>query len=116
MTFRKTQDQNKKTGQDMTLSMASSTRQEDLAAMMAPTMAAMTRRCSFTFSCVLNCLLSCQTIVRACELVLLSIVMNYAGYVSCMLYCACFGGSPSREAAKTCISKNIKFLYSSVSQ
>ncbi len=61
--------------------------------------------------------------LKVVELVFLLLVVNYVVdlmmcviLVLCMIYpvySACFGGSPSGEAAKTGSSKKIKLLYSS---
>jgi hypothetical protein len=119
MSFRAAQDHNKVVDQDTTSSTPSWTWKEDPVATTATTC-----RChSFSFNCVLNCRSSCRTIVWSCELVLHSIAENYAIFVSYMLYCVLFGGSPSGEAAKTGSSKKIPIfigwptnirLYSSV--
>jgi hypothetical protein len=71
---------------------------------------------NFSFICIWNCLELSNNCVIFCELILLSIAVNYIGYVLLLyvVYFACFGGSPYGEASKTGGSKKIKTLYSSV--
>jgi hypothetical protein len=72
------------------------------------------RRHSFSFNCLSNCLLSCQTIVWSCELILVSIVMNCAGYAWYYYIVPVLEAPHSERQPKPVVVKKIKSLYSSI--
>jgi hypothetical protein len=112
MSFRVAQDHNKMTGRDTTSSMTSSTRREDRVEMTlhhSSCFAFAYRSFNFGFpSRELHYL-------KVVELVSVSLVVNYlVDLMMCVIiccvnyiaiYCTYFGGSPSREAAKTAVVK-----------
>jgi hypothetical protein len=79
ISFRVAQDHNKAAGRDRTSSTPSWTRREDPAAT--------TRRRSFSFICVLNCFLSCRTLVWSLvNLFYFLLLWTILDMTACMLY------------------------------
>jgi hypothetical protein len=117
MSFRMAQDHNKAAGRDTNSSTASSTRWE------VPVATMWHHSSCFAFTCHSFCFgfpsheLHCLKVV---EVVSVLLVINYLVYfIMCVIiccvkyipiYCACFGGSPFREAVKTSSSKKSSYI------